>query len=45
MPDWEAPLDGWLVVRIDGERITKVEVETGDQIELELETDTDTDEG
>lgn len=38
MPEWEAPLDGWVEVRIDGDRVTRVEVETGEPIEVEMVT-------
>jgi len=36
MPEWEAPMDGWLTVLVDGERVTEVSVESGEEIELGL---------
>lgn len=38
MPEWEVPMDGWLTVTVEGDRVTRVEVDSGESIELDLET-------
>lgn len=37
MPDYEAPVDGWLTVSIDGDRVTRVSVDYGEEITLDIE--------
>lgn len=36
MPEWTAPMEGWVEVRIGGDRVTKVKVENGEDIEVDM---------
>lgn len=36
MPDWDIPFSGWVEVTVDGDRLTKVQVEAGETIAIEM---------
>lgn len=37
MPEWEAPLGGYVTIRIGGDRVTRVSVDEGEEIAVEME--------
>lgn len=36
MPEHIAPMDGWVEVKIEGERVTKVSIENGETVEVTM---------
>lgn len=37
MPDYDAPMDGWLTVSVGDDQITRVSVDAGETITIDME--------